>query len=610
MKRWNVLADDPIDEKSSIQDILTVVLKNRGVTSEDSRNLFLSPPHPENILLADVAIDALEMSKAVTRIWHAISKHESIIVYADYDADGVTAGSIMWEAIFALGGSVMPYIPHRVDEGYGLSEKGIDAVIEKYHPTLIVTVDHGITCHDEVEYAKKHGIDVVVTDHHVKPDTVPDAVTVHTTQLCGAGIAWFVGRELFSYASVQDGFDTTTISGNAELLGDLLALASIGTVADMVPLVGANRSIAKYGLEKLRKTPRPGIVALVRNAGLTQSELSSIDISHVMAPRINAMGRLEHALDSLRLMCTRSMERAEELANLLGSTNKDRQQLTIDATTHALAIVEKEGYGKVIIVSHDSYNQGIIGLVAGKLVERYYRPSIVLSISGDLAKASARSIRGFNIIEALRANTDLLLDVGGHPMAAGFTMETTKIDALCERLNARAETELTEELMTPTVTVDATLPAGCISEGLWKAIRTMEPFGLGNYEPVFITTSAEVVDFRLVGQTGKHLKLKVRCDRFVASNTSDSDKTKSKKMSAGKKKTAIVVSDEANEIDKKELVHVPMQPIVFDAIGFGMGEMHGKLHPGDNIDIAYTIDMNEWNNTRSIQLKLRDIHLH
>ena len=518
MKKW-IIEGKP-------ENIIGFLLEKRGIE--------LHPPDPTTLTTDDVGIDKTSFTKAIKRIQKAIENKESIVVYADYDADGITAGAVMWETLHGLGANVMPYIPHRAEEGYGLSKKGIDAVKEQYNPTLLITVDHGITAHEKVAYAKKLGIDVIVTDHHVKPNKLPDCTIVHTTALCGAGVAWFVAKELG---------------------GPDIALAAIGTIADMVPLVGANRSIVKYGLAEINQTKRVGLRALIGEAGLTFGDIRTYDVSHVLAPRLNAMGRLVHAMDALRLLCTKQEDKARLLAQKLGLTNKERQQLTIDTTVHALKDLTVK---KLLFVAHESYNQGVIGLVAGKLVEEHYRPAIVIAKGNEISKASARSIPGFNIVEAIRLCADLLVDVGGHPMAAGFTVETKHLDALQKRLEEIAEKELDEEKLTRVLRIDAEIPLEEATEKLWAALRDFEPFGLGNPEPVFATRGVIVSDARLVGNGNKHLKLRVSS---------------------------------------------------VDAIAFNLGTLYGQLHPGKPIDIAYSLDMNVWNGSRKLQLKIKDIHI-
>jgi len=564
MKRWDIIKKFQISNfKFQIKDIIKMLLENRGVKTKKEKELFLNPPDPYTLSAEDVEINNEQLKKATTRIKKAIKNKESIVVYADYDADGITAGAIMWETIHGLGGNIMPYIPHRVEEGYGLSVKGIDQVIADYHPGLIVTVDHGITAKEKVSYAKKQGIDVIVTDHHTKPKALPECTIVHTTTLCGAGVAWFVAKELLR---VLKGSHLVSVQGET-----LTELTAIGTIADMVPLVGANRAIVKYGLEAINKTSRVGLEALIADAGLTVGALGTYEVSHMLAPRLNAMGRLEHALDALRMLCTKQKEKAMLLAQKLGLTNKERQQLTLDTLTHALdalkgVTLHRQGdtLKKLIFISHESYNQGVIGLVAGKLVEEFYRPAIVVSKGEFISKASARSVSGFNIVEAIRSCSDILVDVGGHPMAAGFTVETARLEILQERMEEIAAKQLTEEQLIRTLHIDMEIPLEAVTEDLWNALRDFEPFGFGNAEPVFMTRTVLVKDARLVGKDGKHLKLRI-----------------------------------TNHESR----------ITIDAIAFGMGELYGKLKSDQPVDIAYTIDMNVWNGSKKLQLKVKDVQL-
>lgn len=528
MKKWQILGTDD-------KDIIAVLLKNRGLKTKKEINDFLHPYSPDLLNPLDVGIDNGQLRKAINKIKRAIEKKESVVVYADYDADGITAGAIMWETLHGLGARVMPYIPDRREEGYGLSVKGIDSVKKDYNPTLIITVDHGITAWEKVKYAQKLDIDVIVTDHHVKPKKLPRCMIIHTTELSGAGVAWFVAKELTPDPD--------------------LSLAAIGTIADMMPLVGPNRTITKYGLEAINKTSRVGLNALLADAGLTKGSVGTYEVSHMVAPRINAMGRIEHALDALRLLCTGRKEKAAVLAQTLGLKNRERQQLTTETTLHALSLVPKSRK-KLIFVVHESYNQGVIGLVAGKLVEEYYLPAIVVSKGEVYSKASARSIAGFNIVEAIRTASDILVDVGGHPMAAGFTVETKNLGILQDRLEKLAAKELSEDKLTRVLRIDAEIPLSVVTEELWKKLRAFEPFGFGNPEPVFATKHVTVREARLVGAEGKHLKVK---------------------------------------IDGLE------------AIAFNFGKLYGKLQPDASIDIAYTIALDTWNGNKRLQLKIKDI---
>ncbi len=558
MKKWDVGKTFEDTADFTPEQFISSLLTHRGFKTKKEIEQFLSPAHPQELSAKDVGIDAKQLDRAVKRIISAIEKKESIVVYADYDADGITAGAIMWETLWELGARAMPYIPHRVDEGYGLSEKGIDAARAQHDPTLIITVDHGITAHEKVAYAKKLGIEVIVSDHHVQPEVLPDCTIVHTTNLAGSGVSWFLAKEV-----VKKYNSPVPVDHDGKL-----ALATIGTIADLVPLVGPNRSVVKYGLTALSKTKRVGIRALMKDAGIEPGTMSPYSVSHALAPRLNAMGRIEHALDALRLLCTKKEEKAAVLATQLGLTNKQRQQMTEEYTTHALNSIlashESGTMKKLLFISDVSYNQGVIGLVAGRLVEQYYRPTIVLAVGEEFSKASARSIIGFNIIEAIRTATDLLVDAGGHPMAAGFTVRTKNLEKLKERLEQLGEKDLTADILTRKLRIDAEIPLGVASEKLWKAIQQLQPFGVGNPEPVLASRRVTIKDIRLVGATKKHLKL--------------------------------VIVDTVNHIQ-------------LDAIGFNMAEFYGVATPTTPIDIAYSLDINEWNGNKKLQLKVKDIQL-
>ena len=553
MKNWNIKHASG-DELQTADDVIRILLQNRGLVGSSEQKAFLHPKDPLTLTSNDVAIDASALKIALKRIKRAIEKKESIVVYADYDADGITAGSIMWEALHTLGAQVMPYVPHRIDEGYGLSEKGIDNCITEYNPTLIITVDHGITARTQVEYAKKMGVEVIITDHHLPPEAIPDCTIVHTTSLCGAGVSWFIAKTLLLENDKQ-----------AEA-NDLLALAAIGTIADMVPLIGANRSIAKFGLVEIAKTKRIGIKALIHEAGIEERVIATSDISHMIAPRLNAMGRLDHAIDALRLLCTKNKERAEMLATKLGVTNKERQQLTVDSTLHAftgLSKIENIKENNILVVSDASYNPGIIGLVAGKLVEEYYRPSIVIAVGELVSKASARSITGFNIVEFIRSAGDLLVDVGGHPMAAGFTVETKNITALKEFFESHIAGVLDKSLFVRSLSIDTELPYFLVTRSLVDALKDFAPYGLANYESVFVTRGLIVDQVRKIGAKQNHLKLKLK----------------------NPEKRAI------------------------DAVAFGLGAMADTIPVGALIDVAYTVDENTWNGTTTVQMKVKDIQV-
>ena len=341
-----------------------------------------------------------------------------------------------------------------------------------------------------------------------------------------------------------------------------LELVALATVADLVPLVGANRTLLKFGLEKLKKTKRIGLLELFKEAELDPAKIDVYAIGHIIAPRLNAMGRLEYAMDSLRLVCAKNKDKAKALALKLGSTNRERQQVTIETSEQAILSVRKEKKGKLLFVANEKYQQGVIGLVAGKLVEEFYKPAIVISKGEKFSKASARSVSGFNIIEFIRKSSDLLVDAGGHPMAAGFTVETAKLVVLEKRLRELGEKDIDINSLTRTLKIDCELPLTFVMSELYDSIQKLSPFGMGNPEPTFLSKNVIIEDMRLVGMEGKHLKL--------------------------------VVSSQ--KLDVK-----------FDAIAFGMGERAGEIKIGDKMDIAYTISQDEWNGNKRLQLKIKDL---
>lgn len=511
--KWQILAQGGMD-------IIKTLLKNRGLTTKKEIAEFLKPPQPEF---------TLNSKKAVTRILTAIKGKEPIVVYGDYDADGICATAIMWEALDSLKAKVLPFIPQREKEGYGLSKEGIDNLSDC---KLLITVDNGIAAFDAVEYAKKKGIDVIILDHHEKPKKLPKAYAlIHTEKLCASGIAYFFAKDLGAKPALE--------------------LAAIATITDLMPLLGTNRSLVKYGLEALNKTTRPGLKALFTVAGI--EKVGTYEVGFMIGPRLNASGRIENALTALRLLCTENLIRAQELAELLNRTNKERQTLLEEQTLHALSVaVPSEN---IIVIDHTSYHQGVIGLIAGKLTEKYYLPAIVIAKADGISKGSARSISGFNIIEAIRAHEDILINAGGHPMAAGFTIETTKISEFKTQISKLAAKEITPEMLSRTLRVDCELPLEAVNLDLYNSIADFAPFGMGNPEPVFAGLG-KIQSLRLVGTDGKHLKL--------------------------------VISG-------------------LDAIAFGQGHNLASLKVGDSVKIAYLLSLNIWNGSQSLQLKVKDI---
>lgn len=549
-KNWRVVSNTPITSHASSDEITSLLLKNRGLEKKDEVENFLHP-HLEDISYKVLGIDDGDVKKAVKRIEKGIAQKEQIIVYGDYDVDGITASAILWETLTQAGASCMPYIPHRVDEGYGLSQRGIGNVLSLYPSTkIIVTVDNGIVANEAVEYAKKKGIDVIITDHHMPDEghTPPDSFAlIHTTKLCGAGIAWLFSFEFKNYKVKID---------------EHLELATLGTIADLVPLKDANRAIVTYGLPALKKSERKGLKALYTLAGIKDKEITPYEVGHVIAPRLNAAGRLETAMDSLRLLCTRDTKRAQELAEQLDAINLERQKVMHDSTAHASTHIRKTAEkNRVLIIAHDSYPEGVIGLIAGKLVEEYYRPAIVISKGEKVSKGSVRSIQGFDIITFLREHKEFFVNVGGHPMAAGFSIDTEKIELFQKTLEDKALQAIGDELLVRTLTVDCEIPLGLVTKDLYVTLQQLAPFGMGNYEPLFLSKKVLIREVRALGREGKHLRLVLQED------------------------------DNAKPIE---------------AVAFGVGERISEIDQDDHLDIVYTIDINTWKGESKLQLKVKD----
>ncbi len=547
-----------ITDNTSPKDIINLLIKDRNITNE---KLFLEPTHPRDIVLKDFfKTDYFEKTwpLVIKKLETIYEKKEPIVVYTDYDADGITGGAILWETLFLLGFNVMPYVPNRHTEGYGFSLKGLDAVKEKYNPSLIISVDHGIAAAEKITYAKSIGIPIIVTDHHMKSSVSPDdALAVfHIDALSGSGVSYFFSKELFEVFKDR--------SKNKRKLEtyfekDYLHLATIGTIADLVPLAGPSRSIAKYGLEHFKSCARPGIQHILKDAKIDGKDITPYEIGFMIAPRINAIGRLEHAIDALRLLCTPVDETAQLLAKKIGVHNKHRQELVQVALQEVKDLVSKTKRNKnnIIIVAsteisqEDSFwNEGIIGLLASKLTEEFYRPSIVLTKGDGFLKASARSIPGFDITSFLRSLQEYLVDVGGHSQAAGFTIKREKLDEFIEQAEKKANELITESDLEKTIEVDISLPLSLISMDLYKTFEILKPFGMGNKEPVFLSKGL-ISDIKLFGKKNEHLKIFVK--DINSSNT-------------------------------------PMEMILF----YG-AEKRNELEKNEEKEIIYKLDLNSWN---------------
>ncbi len=562
------------NEEEKIKEIIKQLLVNRGVTEQKEIGEFLNPQLSSiEELIAKVKLDSKELGKAVERIHQAIDKNEPIIIHGDYDVDGICGTAILWEAIYyGLGyKNVIPFIPHRIDHGYGLTIDSIEAISNE-QSSLIITTDCGISAVEAIKHAKSLGFDVIITDHHTKGEKLPDAIAIlHTYDLVGAGIAYLLAQ---------------TLIGRMGQIGRILELVALATIADLQPLLGVNRILTKYGLEELNQTERVGLQALMQIAGVEGKKIGPYEVGWILAPRLNAMGRLEDAMDSLRLLCTKSSSKADELAEKLNHVNKERRQMTEKAYGQARESASQQFQPKagrplaeavstqILVLHHKEWHEGIIGLVAAKITEEFYRPTIAIAKGETVSKGSARSINGINIIETIRKYSDLLIDVGGHEMAAGFSIETEKIEEFESQLSADSNQLLSERELDRILKIDLELNLSDITPQLYQQLKKLEPHGIGNPHPTFLTRNVEIVDLKTVGQQNKHLKLKV----------------KSKKSKV-----------------KNNFQFSTFNFQLFNAIGFNLGDWVNKLSIGDHIDIVYQIQENTFNGYTTLQLKLKDL---
>lgn len=542
--------------------VIDILLKKRGLVTKKEQAEFLDPTQPDKITLKQIGLQSAAVVKAIKRLKIAHKNQELIYIYGDYDTDGVSSTAILWETLNSLGFQVLPFIPARNDPIRGLSPLGIEMIIKqaKTKPGLIITVDNAISAFKGCRQAQKLGIDVIITDHHLpkhknnRPFLPKALVIIHTTQLAGVGVAWFFSREIIRHLR---GERSSHLGG-----GSSLDLAALGTIADMVPLLNANRSLAKFGLDKLRSSQRPGLITLAKTANLDLKELDDYQVSYVLAPRLNALGRLEHALDALRLLCTTDLHRAERLAAHLNQTNQLRQDKTLTMFLDAKKkFLKQSGDQPLIFVASKTYHEGVVGLVAGKLMEEFNRPAVVVALGKNYSKASGRSLKGFNILKAIRSLEPYLLEHGGHELAAGFTLDNKNLKIVARKLLSLAKKSLLNKELEPAVEVDCELNFNQINWQLFNALEKFKPFGFANPQPLFTTKQVKLLTFRSVGQDNKHLKLSLQGDSSQA----------------------------------------------FDAIAFSFGHLAQKLKSNQLIDITYTLEKNVWNGKKDLQLKINNI---
>ncbi|MFH1565201.1 MAG: single-stranded-DNA-specific exonuclease RecJ [bacterium] len=597
-KKWKVANLITEDFKNCFPQLNVLVLQllfNRGLKTQKEIDEFLNPDYSSDLHDPFLFKD---MEKAVARIFKAIKNGENIVVFGDYDADGVTGSAVLIKALEFLGAkNVRVFIPHREKEGYGLNKNSIKDLHEE-GCSFMVTTDCGISNFEEVKFAKELGMDVVITDHHHAPKELPDAVALINPkvpgskypfdQLAGVGVAFKLVQALLARETDKTLSPTPSVGGGVEtgfkpVSTDyckkkeafekwLLDLVAIGTIADCCPLVGENRTLVKYGLVVLNKTQRVGLKRLIEDAGFEfegKRKLTTYNIGFQIGPRINAAGRMDHATSAFELLVEDDLEQAAKFSANLNETNRQRQMETENIFREARKQAMEQQDDDLIVTCGKDWTVGVVGLVASRLVQEFNRPALVMGESDDgVITGSARSIPQFNMIEALEKIPEFLVRFGGHSQAAGFTLKNK--DVLSEfqaRLKKLAKENLKEVDLSPVLEIDAEAKLTDIDWELFESIEQLEPFGEANSEPLFLIKKVEVIEIRGVGQDEKHLRLRVKQDNKF-----------------------------------------------FTIIGFSFGNTNNgtenwceKLNIGDVVDLVACVSVNEWNGNRELQLKLVDI---
>lgn len=567
--RWTI-ADPPdadivtrLSKEINVPEAIAKVLAFRGIDDYNKAKAYFRPGLDQ--LHDPFLMDGME--KAVTRVLRALEEQEKIIVFGDYDVDGTNGASMLYLFIKELGGNVSYYIPDRLKEGYGISKPGIDKALQE-GVSLFVAVDCGITAVDQVDYANSNNLDVVICDHHEPGDRIPNAYAVLDPikpgdsypfkYLCGCG----VGFKLIQAVAQR--------LGKESLLPGFLEFVTLATTADIVPLTGENRVLVKKGFERINTSPRPGIKALIEAANLDQRAISTGQIVFGLAPRINAAGRLGDATRAVKLLTSADPEEARSLANVLELENQNRRKIDEDTFEEAQQLAENLfdlEMDSVIVLHQEHWHPGVVGIVASRMVEKYYKPSIMMSTVDGVAKGSARSVSGFDVYKALKRCEDKLIQFGGHKYAAGLTVEVSRLDEFRDAFNATVKELMSEELKIPEIKVDVEISLADVTPRFVRILKEFAPFGPNNMKPTFLARNLEVVGSpRIVGRN--HLKFKVR-----------------------------------------------QNGAVLDAIGFGLGELLPRVANGrKDVECVFTVEENDYvpnngGNTANVvpQLKIRDI---
>lgn len=555
-KRWitaSIITPEAAASLASYEPIIRQLLFNRNVVSATEADSYLKALPPAN----DDPLQLAGMGDALERIERAIAKREPVAVYGDYDTDGVTSAALLVQVLGALGTDVREYIPNRFDEGYGLNNTALDT-LKTAGTGLVITVDCGIRSLPEAEHARQIGLDLIITDHHTVGEDMPHALAVINPKrpddlypyrdFAGVGLAYKIAQALVRKRNPQP------INGS-----EVLDLVALGTVSDLAPLTGENRALVRKGLGVINKCKREGLKSLLQIARLKPGSIDCGNIGFALGPRLNAAGRLDSALAAYELLTTTDLYRANNLASQLEGQNRERQELTKQITNHARQLaLEAEHGAALLFAAHESFNAGVVGLAAARLMEEFYRPVVVASIGESETKGSARSIKEFHITEAFDKHAHLLVRHGGHAAAAGFTALNTNVGELAERLRAYAVEKLDGEDLRPTIRVDATVELKDVNFELAQSLKQFEPCGYGNPAPVFAVYGVEPKFPKAIGADGSHLRL--------------------------------AFSDGWQNVD---------------AIAFKMAHLINDMPK--RVDVVFGLEINEWQNFQKLQMNVKDI---
>ncbi len=547
---------DKIRSELEIPNVMAKILVNRGIENVETAREFLYPS-------LDHLIDPFQMAdmdRAADRIWKAVDAGEKIMVHGDYDVDGVTGTSLLVRSIGHLGADVSFYIPNRLNEGYGISKEAIDTCGER-GVTLLISVDCGITAVAETEYARSCGVDVIITDHH-QPGELPQAVAVVNPkrpdcgypfkELPGVALAFKLADAVYRHRDR----DPAPVYANLDLV-------ALGCAADIVPLVDENRILVAHGLREIEETKNPGLRALLRKLNLEGKNLGTGQLIFVLAPRINALGRLGSALEAVTMLTTDNEDRAMEIADILEEQNQRRRQVDERMYREAIDLVDQEvdlKQDKAVVLASDDWHPGVIGIVASRIAERVHLPTVLISLEGDGGKGSARSIPGFDLFGALSRCRSHLTSFGGHKYAAGLSVQKSELPAFRDALLEAADDMLENDDLIPLLEIDDEITLNQIDTKLIDILKRFGPFGPQNTRPMMMSRGVEVVgNSSVVGRN--HIRFKAR-----------------------------------------------QKGSVFDCIGYNLGHLTYRLTPGEaNLDMAYVIEENEWRGRKDIQLRLRDL---